>query len=62
MIKWIMFDDEFPSNDVERVLVYTPENPAMEYRIMPLFVAIKQNQEFTHWAYLTRPKQFNNDI
>jgi len=57
MIDWIKCSEESPSNDVERVLIYTPDNHDIEYRIMPLFMAIEQNQEFTHWAYLSGPQE-----
>lgn len=44
------------SDGIERVLVYTPDNPDIEYRIMPTFMLDKPCAEYTHWAYLTPPK------
>ena len=47
-----------PGRGIREVLIWTPDNQNMEYRVVPLFMAVKLKFDFTHWAYLTPP----NDI
>jgi len=53
-IEWFDIKLKKPES-VERVLAYTPTNENIEYRLLPLFMAIKENVDFTHWAYLNPP-------
>lgn len=53
-IDWVEIKLEKPTS-VESVLTWTPHNENIEYRILPLFMALKKHVDFTHWAYLNPP-------
>jgi len=55
MIEWISLKDKTPDNSDERILVYTPNNKSIEYRVMPAFMVINHCGEYTEWAKLTPP-------
>jgi len=55
-MKWIKVEDEYPEQNVKHVLVYTPGNDEITYRIMPVFMFGK-NTEWTHWSHLEKPEE-----
>lgn len=54
-MNWLHVDECSPKEGTDHVLVYTPHNKEIEFRIMPLFMFDKNSMNWTHWAYLTPP-------
>jgi len=61
MMKWFDVDKHSPVEGTEHVLVYSPHNENIEFRIMPLFMFDKANMNWTHWAYLEKPEVTNDE-